>query len=303
MTIASRFVREMLPGDQTSYGESLVADLDRFAPGLTPVYLEATAGIVHHGYDPVVDTLAEGALQDLAGFEPIVDAAVVELRPTEQDHAKSARERLAFLNGVYNDGYAEHMADNGDGHMAENSHAGLVNGRPVSQYALRLRRLRRRRIDGHIDLLIGATEALDPEVRVQTLLKTNMVAVASDTHPIFSDAITPERFATFDQISVSRRGRMNGPIDTALAVFDLRRRVVLTVPTFSAAFLMLANGDLILPIADLYVAKERSMLAGLRAFPIPLDLPPVTLRLAWHPRLEADAAHQWLRDIVREISG
>ncbi len=118
MTIATRFVREMLPSDRTSYGEALVVDLDRIAPGLTPVYLEATAGIVHHGYDPVVETLAEGALHDLAGFESIVDAAVVELTPIEHDRAKSARERLAFLNGVYNDEYAEHLADNDDGHTA-----------------------------------------------------------------------------------------------------------------------------------------------------------------------------------------
>ncbi|KQR36027.1 hypothetical protein ASF91_20730 [Rhizobium sp. Leaf155] len=118
MTIATRFVREMLPEDRTSYGAELVDDLDRIAPGLTPVYLEATAGIIHHGFDPAVTTLAEGALQDLAGFEAIVDAAAAELTWTEEQLSESASERLAFLNGVYSDEYEEHMSSDETGHTA-----------------------------------------------------------------------------------------------------------------------------------------------------------------------------------------
>jgi len=118
-TIATRFVREMLPNDRTGYGRALVADLERFTPDLAPVYLEATAGIVRHGFDPVVDTLAEGALRDIAGFESIVDAAVEELAPTPNDPESDRKERLAYINSVYSDEYIEHMADQGDGHTAQ----------------------------------------------------------------------------------------------------------------------------------------------------------------------------------------
>lgn len=117
--IATRFVREMLPNDRTGYGRELVADLERFAPDLTPVYLEATAGIVRNGFDPVVDTLAEGALRDLAGFESIVDAAIAEVAPTPSDPESDRKERLAYINSVYSDEYVEHMADQGDGHTAQ----------------------------------------------------------------------------------------------------------------------------------------------------------------------------------------
>lgn len=118
-TIAARFVREVLPNDRTGYGRALVADLERFAPDLTPVYLEATAGIVRNGFNPAVDTLAEGALRDLAGFESIVDAAVAELAPTSRDPEVDRKERLAYINGVYSDEYMEHMADEADGHTAQ----------------------------------------------------------------------------------------------------------------------------------------------------------------------------------------
>lgn len=118
-TIATRFVREMLPNDRARYGSALVADLERFAPDLTPVYLEATAGIVRNGFDPVVDTLAEGALRDLDGFETIVDSAVAELAPTPSDPEKDRKERLAYINSVYSEEYMEHLADQDDGHTAQ----------------------------------------------------------------------------------------------------------------------------------------------------------------------------------------
>ncbi|WP_251096229.1 hypothetical protein [Streptomyces sp. Caat 7-52] len=35
---------------------------------------------------------------------------------------------------------------------------------------------------------------------------------------------------------------------------------------------------------------------GLRTFPIPLDLAPLDLGMAWHPRNSADPAHRWFRD-------
>lgn len=35
---------------------------------------------------------------------------------------------------------------------------------------------------------------------------------------------------------------------------------------------------------------------GLRTFPLPFDLPPLDLAMAWHPRNAADPGHRWFRD-------
>ena len=34
--------------------------------------------------------------------------------------------------------------------------------------------------------------------------------------------------------------------------------------------------------------------------PLPFTLPGITLALLWHPRLDADPAHRWLRTVIRE---
>ena len=102
---------------------------------------------------------------------------------------------------------------------------------------------------GRIDLFISASRRLGPEIRVQPLFTTTFVGLARDDHPIFDDDITPERFARWPHIGVSRRGKSAGPIDDALAA-RLARQVLLVVPTPYAAIFALQASDLILPLPE-----------------------------------------------------
>ena len=103
---------------------------------------------------------------------------------------------------------------------------------------------------GRIDLFISASRRLRPEIRVQPLFTTTFVGLARDDHPIFDDDITPERFARWPHIGVSRRGKSAGPIDDALAARGLARQVLLVVPTPYAAIFALQASDLILPLPE-----------------------------------------------------
>jgi hypothetical protein len=39
----------------------------------------------------------------------------------------------------------------------------------------------------------------------------------------------------------------------------------------------------------------------MHSFPLPVDMPEITISLLWHPRLDADPAHRWLRGCVRDV--
>ena len=116
---------------------------------------------------------------------------------------------------------------------------------------------------GRIDLFISASRRLEPEIRVQPLFTTTFVGLARDDHPIFDDDITPERFARWPHIGVSRRGKSAGPIDDALAARGLARQVLLVVPTPYAAIFALQASDLILPLPE-HLARG-AVRAGRRA--------------------------------------
>ncbi|MGW4695085.1 hypothetical protein ACWEO1_22210 [Kitasatospora cineracea] len=74
-----------------------------------------------------------------------------------------------------------------------------------------------------------------------------------------------------------------------------RRRVSVVVPGRTAAMLLARDTALIaLGLADWPPATVRAL--GLRAFPIPLRLPPMELGMARHPRNDGDPAHHWFRE-------
>ncbi|MGW1373857.1 LysR family transcriptional regulator [Streptomyces sp. NPDC002446] len=152
--------------------------------------------------------------------------------------------------------------------------------------------------DGAADLELGVIDSREPEIRTEELFTERGVAVVRDGHPLTTVKLTPRRYADAVHVNFSRRGRLTGPIDTALAELGLRRKVIATVPTFAASLMMVRDSDAV-GLANELTAASAMRGLGLRTLPIPLDLPPMTMAMAWHPRQEADAGHIWLRGLVR----
>ncbi|MFE5582307.1 LysR family transcriptional regulator [Kitasatospora sp. NPDC056531] len=150
---------------------------------------------------------------------------------------------------------------------------------------------------GLVDVEVGVLEQLDPEIRTRSLVSAPVVAVARDGHPLFEGRITARRFAAADHIGISRRGKRLGPIDAALAERGLRRRVAVVAPSHTSAMLLARDSDLVsLGLADWL--PETLAALGLRTFPIPLQLAPLELGMAWHPRNSADPGQRWFREHV-----
>ncbi|WDO06618.1 LysR family transcriptional regulator [Streptomyces murinus] len=171
---------------------------------------------------------------------------------------------------------------------------------------IRLRFLSESHIDapflrqGTADLEIGVIDTTAPEVRQETVYEDRMLGVVRCGHPLLDGELTPERFAsTAGHLIVSRRGRLRGPIDEALAELGLSRRVVASVGTYPASLFVLRETDLIGLISPW--ARPLAEPLGLTVFEIPLRLPAAPVGFAWHPRHDADPAHAWLRARVREL--
>ncbi|PWI41374.1 LysR family transcriptional regulator [Streptomyces sp. ICBB 8177] len=148
---------------------------------------------------------------------------------------------------------------------------------------------------GWVDVELGVLAHLDPETRTRPLARMRVVGVARRRHPLFDGPIDARRFAEVDHIGISRQGKRLGPIDTALAGLGLRRRIAVVVPSHTSAMMLARNADLVaLTVADWLPETVEAL--GLRTFRIPLDLEPVDLGLAWHPRNSADPGHRWFRE-------
>lgn len=154
---------------------------------------------------------------------------------------------------------------------------------------------------GRIDLFISASRKLGPEIRVQSLFTTTFVGVARANHPIFDDEITPERLTRWEHINVSRRSKAVGPVDAALEAQGLRRHVALVLPNPYTALFALQDSDLLLSLPQHLANTALSAGLRIRVFDLPTPLETVLLTQAWHPRLEGDPAHQWLRQTIHTL--
>ena len=156
--------------------------------------------------------------------------------------------------------------------------------------------------EGLIDLEIGVLGEAAPEVRIQALFRDRFVGVARQGHPLLdADEITPERYAACEHVIASRRGIANGPVDQALATLGLRRTVKAIVPSFSAAVSIAKASDLIALVTASFHAASDGGLCSSRAFALPVQTEPITISQIWHPRLDADPGHRWLRGVLLAV--
>jgi DNA-binding transcriptional LysR family regulator len=139
---------------------------------------------------------------------------------------------------------------------------------------------------------------MGPEVRAQALFRDRFVGVVRIGHPLCKTTITAARYAAGRHILISRRGLDRGAIDDALESLGLKREIVTVVAGYSEALALARDSDLIASVPESYTGTLR---AGMQSFPLPVSLPEITISLLWHPRLDADPAHRWLRGCVRDV--
>jgi DNA-binding transcriptional LysR family regulator len=155
--------------------------------------------------------------------------------------------------------------------------------------------------DGEVDLDVGVLGETGPEVRIQTLYRDGFVGAVRNGHPLLAKPITAERYAHSSHIVASRRGRTAGPVDEALQALSLTRCVVAVVPNFSAALAAAACSDLVALAPASFVAMG-PYAARLSAFSLPVPTAEIAVSQMWHPRLDGDPAHRWLRSLVWDVT-
>jgi DNA-binding transcriptional LysR family regulator len=158
--------------------------------------------------------------------------------------------------------------------------------------------------EGQIDLEIGVLGAFAPEVRRQSLFRDRFVGVARIGHPLLSGTdITPERYAACDHVVASRKGEFSGPVDDALKELGLQRTISVVVPGFPDAMRIARHSDLValVPRSCIGNGLANDQTAGLQSFELPVRAPEIVISAMWHPRVDADPAHRWLRETVVSV--
>ncbi|HVZ47502.1 MAG TPA: LysR family transcriptional regulator [Gemmatimonadaceae bacterium] len=153
--------------------------------------------------------------------------------------------------------------------------------------------------EGLVDLETGViVKGTAPEFRQQMLFRDRYVGVVRAGHPLARGKVTLARFAAAAHVGVSRRGVETVQVDEPIAAAGAGRRIVTIVGGFAAALALARGTDL---VASVPGKHTRSLREGMHTFRLPFATPDLSIAMLWHPRMDADAVHRWLRTCVREV--
>jgi DNA-binding transcriptional LysR family regulator len=164
--------------------------------------------------------------------------------------------------------------------------------------------------EGVIDLDIGVISGDGAELKAQTLYRDVFVGVVNPDHPMLKHRrILTEQYVAFGHVVASRKGHANGPVDEALSDLGLRRDIKVMVPTFPSVLAVVLQSNLIGLVPRIFCHAWNNLKHKDNAvvpFELPFKTPEIVISQTWHPKMDADPGHKWLRGLIfkefRELS-
>jgi DNA-binding transcriptional LysR family regulator len=154
---------------------------------------------------------------------------------------------------------------------------------------------------GQIDLAVTIPEFAMSDLPSRLLYRERYVVAVRPQHPLARRAaMTIERFCNYDHIVVSPTGgSFVGPTDQALARLKLRRRVRYSVSSFLLLPEILQTDDLVALVPSRLLRENDKRFVVLKP---PVAVPGFDVIAVWHPRVDRELAHRWLRNRIGEVA-
>jgi DNA-binding transcriptional LysR family regulator len=153
--------------------------------------------------------------------------------------------------------------------------------------------------EGEVDLETGVIDPTTaPELRALPLFEDRWVGVAREGHPVLEARVTRERYSAADHVQILRRGLLSSEVDEAAQTAGAERRIGVIVNGFAAAVALSRDTDLIATVPERHTEGLRR---GVSTFALPFAIAGFTISMLWHPRMDGDLAHRWLRLCIRGV--
>lgn len=149
---------------------------------------------------------------------------------------------------------------------------------------------------GSVDLAVGRFFDVPARFQRQALHREKLVCLLSGSHRFTQPSLSLKEFLELQFVWVSNSGR-RGMVDHWLEQHNVQRRVMLTVSTYTSGAMLVAESEYAMVIASSY-ADFFSGRLPLRAVPLEFDPGQFSIDMLWHPFMEGDRAHRWLREEI-----
>lgn len=153
---------------------------------------------------------------------------------------------------------------------------------------------------GNLDLILNDPENSPDSLHSRILYKERYICVMRKNHPAtLQGQLSLDDFCHFEHVLVSYSGgKFAGVTDEALAKIGRSRNVALSVTSFLLLPSILERSDFIAVVPE----RLTTHMPTLIKFDPPVDVNGYTKIMAWHARTHHNAAHQWLRNLIYQIT-
>jgi DNA-binding transcriptional LysR family regulator len=154
---------------------------------------------------------------------------------------------------------------------------------------------------GQVDLILHIDDGLLPShFQSERLYREDWIcAVARSSR--FGDRLSLKQYLAASHIVVSTYAGVQTIPDKQLAAVGAKRSSCIRVPYFGVALQCLPGTELVLTVTSGLTSVVRGN-RELRVVKAPHELHPFHFLMAWHPRLNSDPRHVWLREVMRSTT-
>jgi DNA-binding transcriptional LysR family regulator len=151
---------------------------------------------------------------------------------------------------------------------------------------------------GTLDLLIYGRAAPD-RYRSQHLFTDRFVCVVAAEHPLArSTSVSLTQYLRWPHLNID----FGQPgVDRVLQASGAARRTAVSMPYYVLGASVLPGTELVLTVPARLVPHFGNP-AQTRVLPAPREFGDLHFYAVWHPRLDGDPSHRWLRDTVRTVA-
>ena len=153
---------------------------------------------------------------------------------------------------------------------------------------------------GKLDLVFSTDDGTAPaHLSQEIFLEPDLVCVVS-RRSRFMRAITLKQYLAAEHVAIHIIGGIQSPLEKRLAEMGKKRRCSCVVSHHTVAIRVAAVTDLIATVPRTMAIVESSNKA-IKILEAPSALGSLKILMTWHPRMQTDAAHLWLRSTIREL--
>jgi len=152
------------------------------------------------------------------------------------------------------------------------------------------------------DFAIGRFLKTNLRLEKELWLKDKLCCLVRRDHPITTGSFRMKEFVSLEYVWVTTTER-RGLVDTWLQKHNYRRRITLTVPSYTTGAMIVSDTDMGLVLPQRFAQKFSQSLPVI-ALPLPrkMNLEEFDVDLMWHPLHASTPAHQWLRRELKIMS-